>query len=443
MKVSSSVLAGVIALGAAEGKCAQQPLRNIIPHGHPAARDATTGITHVVMAFANSSLFALPAGNRSEEYKPFMEVSKVRAMFDNGTQVGVAIGGWADTAGFSEGAKTETSRKNYAKNVATMATKLGFDFIDVDWEYPGGNGADYKQIPNSKKVDEITTFPLLLQEIKTAIKPRELSIAVPAKAGDMIAYTAEHAPAIFGAVDMVNVMSYDIINRRDNATAHHTDVVGSLRAVDAYLAIGCPAAKLNLGLAFYAKYFQTAKGVDCSGGPVGCPILPAENATDGSDLGTSGAITFELANVSPPPPPTNLTTSKDGSCGKGTFNTCQGVADAGCCSQYGFCGATPAHCGAGCQAGFGTCKGPQIGASFVSALKESKTDEVLGGQWWWDASNELFWTFDTVPLMQRKFKEIVAARGLGGIFAWSLGEDSYDWSHLKAMREGVKGLSKK
>lgn len=92
-------------------------------------RDATTGITHVVMAFANSSLFALPAGNRSEEYKPFMEVSKVRAMFDNGTQVGVAIGGWADTAGFSEGAKTETSRKNYAKNVATMATKLGFDFI--------------------------------------------------------------------------------------------------------------------------------------------------------------------------------------------------------------------------------------------------------------------------------------------------------------------------
>ncbi|KAK7989499.1 hypothetical protein PG990_006366 [Apiospora arundinis] len=434
MKVSSSVLAGVIALGAAEGKCAQQPLRNIVyfDQYHTAIlppRDATTGITHVVMAFANSSLFALPAGNRSEEYKPFMEVSKVRAMFDNGTQVGVAIGGWADTAGFSEGAKTETSRKNYAKNVATMATKLGFDFIDVDWEYPGGNGADYKQIPNSKKVDEITTFPLLLQEIKTAIKPRELSIAVPAKAGDMIAYTAEHAPAIFGAVDMVNVMSYDIINRRDNATAHHTDVVGSLRAVDAYLAIGCPAAKLNLGLAFYAKYFQTAKGVDCSGGPVGCPILPAENATDGSDLGTSGAITFELAN--------------DGSCGKGTFNTCQGVADAGCCSQYGFCGATPAHCGAGCQAGFGTCKGPQIGASFVSALKESKTDEVLGGQWWWDASNELFWTFDTVPLMQRKFKEIVAARGLGGIFAWSLGEDSYDWSHLKAMREGVKGLSKK
>ena len=38
---------------------------------------------------------------------------------------------------------------------------------DVDWEYPGGNGDDYRQNPNSGKVDEITGFPLLLQEIKT------------------------------------------------------------------------------------------------------------------------------------------------------------------------------------------------------------------------------------------------------------------------------------
>ncbi|KAK8089376.1 carbohydrate-binding module family 18 protein [Apiospora hydei] len=415
MKVSGSVLAGMVAFGAAaEAGCAQK-LRNMVyfDQYHTAilpSHDVTAGITHVVMSFANSSLFATP--NMTEEYKPFMDVSKVRAMFDNGTQVGVALGGWGDTNGFGAGAKTEASRKQYARNIAAMATKLGFDFIDIDWEYPGGNGADYKQIPNSNKVDEITTYPLLLQEIKDAIKPRALSIAVPGKAVDMIAYTPEHTSAIFAAVDMVNVMAYDLMNRRDNATAHHTDLQGSLKAVDAYLALGCPAAKLNLGLAFYAKYFQTAKGVDCSGGPIGCPILLAENATDGSDLGTSGAITFEKAN--------------DQSCGTGTAFTCQGLADAGCCSQ-------PASAPA---------SGPQIGASFVSALKESKTDEVAGGQWWWDASNELFWTLDTVPLMQRKFKEIVAARGLGGIFAWSLGEDSYDWSHLKAMREGVKGLSK-
>lgn len=79
------------------------------------------------MSFANSSLFATP--NMTVEYKPFMEISKVRAMFDNGTQIGVALGGWGDTDGFGAGAKTETSRKQYAQNIAIMSQKLGLDFI--------------------------------------------------------------------------------------------------------------------------------------------------------------------------------------------------------------------------------------------------------------------------------------------------------------------------
>lgn len=77
--------------------------------------------------------------------------------------------------------------------------------IDIDWEYPGGNGQDYKQVPNDKKVSEIETYPLLLQEIKTAIGDKELSIAVPGKEGDLIAFTAEQAPKINKIVDFVNV----------------------------------------------------------------------------------------------------------------------------------------------------------------------------------------------------------------------------------------------
>ena len=76
--------------------------------------------------------------------------------------------------------------------------------------YPGGNGADYKQIPNSEKVPEITEFPLLLKEIKAAIGEKELSVAVPGLARDMIAYTAEQAPKIWEAVDFVNIMTYDL-----------------------------------------------------------------------------------------------------------------------------------------------------------------------------------------------------------------------------------------
>lgn len=84
---------------------------------------------------------------------------------------------------------------------------------DVDWEYPGGNGEDYKQNPNSGKTDEIANYALLLQEIKTAIGSKELSIAVPGLERDMIAFTPEQVPKISAAVDVINVMTYDLMNR--------------------------------------------------------------------------------------------------------------------------------------------------------------------------------------------------------------------------------------
>ncbi|KAH7304502.1 hypothetical protein BKA65DRAFT_416224 [Rhexocercosporidium sp. MPI-PUGE-AT-0058] len=46
--------------------------------------------------------------------------------------------------------------------------------------------------------------------------------------------------------------------------------------------------------------------------------------------------------------------SSDGSCGA-NGKICPGSTFGDCCSTSGFCGATIAHCGPGCQAGFGNC----------------------------------------------------------------------------------------
>lgn len=75
--------------------------------------------------------------------------------------------------------------------------------------------------------------------------------------------------------------------------------------------------------------------------------------------------------------------------------------------------------------------------SWRRAQKNGKTDEKAGGQYYWDPKVHLFWTWDTPELIGRKFKEIVSPKKLGGVMAWSLGEDSYDWSHLEAMQKGV------
>ncbi|OLN96134.1 Chitinase 1-like protein 1 [Colletotrichum chlorophyti] len=403
------------------------------PSGIP-DKSIVSEVTHVITAFANSSLFASePAG----EYKPFRPLDEIRSLFKNGTKVCMAIGGWGDTAGFSAGASTNEKRNKYAKNVVNAAVKLGYDCIDVDWEYPAGNGADYKQIPNANKTSEINTFPLLLSAIKTQLKHHkmELSVTAPGLKRDMIAFTKHSVPKINAAVDHFTVMTYDLMNRRDNITAHHTDVKHSLEAIDTYLALGVDAAKVNLGFALYAKWFTTAAGYDCSKG-LGCPTVLLEDA-QGQDTGNSGAVTFETANFQEAPK--NLTTSTDSSCGAGTFYKCP---TGSCCSQYGFCGSTAAHCGNGCQSDYGVCNGTSTLSSFKTAMANGKTDEVNGGQWYWDPAGPFFWTWDTPALVTRKFNDIVKARGIGGVAAWSLGEDSYDFGLLKAIQAGVKAWPK-
>jgi chitinase len=95
-------------------------------------------------------------------------------------------------------------------------------------------------------------------------------------------------------------------------------------------------------------------------------------------------------------------------------------------------------CQAGCLSDYGECKGISIIDSWRRAEKDGKLDEKAGGQYYFDKEVDLFWTWDTVPMIERKFKDIVDAEHVGGVMAWSLGEDTLDFSHVKAMQEGVK-----
>lgn len=86
------------------------------------------GITHVITAFASTTLFTSdPPGT----YTPFVDVATLRSQFDDGTKICMAIGGWGDTAGFSVGQKDDASRKLYAKNVASTLESHGYDCVGM------------------------------------------------------------------------------------------------------------------------------------------------------------------------------------------------------------------------------------------------------------------------------------------------------------------------
>jgi chitinase len=81
-------------------------------------------VNYVVTAFAPAEAF-----NTGSAYTPFMPLEQVKALFDKGTKVCMAIGGWGDTLGFGIAAATEQSRKTYATNVAQAVTTLGYDCV--------------------------------------------------------------------------------------------------------------------------------------------------------------------------------------------------------------------------------------------------------------------------------------------------------------------------
>ncbi|KAJ5233829.1 CAZyme family GH18 [Penicillium citrinum] len=341
--------------------------------------EQTQGMDYAIMGFAKTTTF-----NSGSSYTPFEPVDTMRKRFGPDTKLMVAIGGWGDSEGFSTGAKDDASRKTYAKNVAAMLEANNFDGVDIDWEYPGGNGDDYKRTPNKDKVDEIETYPKFLAAIREAIGNKTLSIAVPGRLQDMIAFTKEQGPKIFEHVDMINVMSYDLMNRRDNVTFHASDVAGSLETINAYLDIGADPAKMNLGFAYYAKWFETDPNSDCDEHPLGCATVKLENA-DGTDTGKSGAVTFTEKVEAP-------------------SNALE---------------------------------------SWKRAEKNGMTDEKKGGQYYWDKESNMFWTWDTPEIISRKFTEIVDEKKLGGVMAWSLGEDTLKFAHVDAMQKGVKQSTQK
>lgn len=93
-------------------------------------RTVTAGITHVLLASASSKLFAPGgSGGNSKTYTPFKSVADVRALFDHGCQVGISVGGWGDTEGFSAAAADQDSRKVFSDKLAAMVREHGFDFV--------------------------------------------------------------------------------------------------------------------------------------------------------------------------------------------------------------------------------------------------------------------------------------------------------------------------
>ena len=217
-----------------------------------------------------------------------------------------------------------------------------------------------------------------MSEIRSALGPNKImSAAVPGIPRDMLAFTKITIPAISTSLDFFNIMTYDLMNRRDNITKHHTGIEASLTAIETYEERGVPPEKMNLGFAFYIKWFKTDPEGGCLGSPIGCKTALLEDPVTGADLGRAGGFSWH------DPVPDDMS------------------------------------------------------ASYERAMAHGIVDAEGGGHYYWDGEENVWWTWDTPDVIGMKIPAIVEKKNLGGAFAWGLGEDADAFVHLKSLNSNL------
>ncbi|MFG1427437.1 glycoside hydrolase family 18 protein [Roseixanthobacter glucoisosaccharinicivorans] len=202
-------------------------------------------------------------------------------------KVSMMIGGWTLSANFSDTAATAEGRDTFAQSVVDfLKTYPMFDGVDLDWEFPGGEGA----AGNSVRPDDGANYALLVADLRHALDGLEaetgrdytISVASPVGATKIANF---NLAGLDPYVDWFNVMAYDFHGTWETTTGHLAPLVDSAdgtgieSAVAQYLVQGIDPGKMVLGAPLYtAAWSGVADGGDggldaaSTGFPVGSSV---------------------------------------------------------------------------------------------------------------------------------------------------------------------------
>ncbi|WP_133741808.1 glycoside hydrolase family 18 protein [Actinorugispora endophytica] len=206
----------------------------------------------------------------------------------------ISLGGWNWSTHFSDAVRTEESRRRFVSSCVDLwlrgnLPKLPgepqggegvaagiFDGIDLDWEWPGGNGHP----GNTVRPEDKHNFTLVVTEFREQLDALEAETGEEYTLSASLSHDARimrdsYEPEVFGHLDFATVQGYDFTGSWSDVTGHHSqlyapddapDQPSADSAVRQYLDYGLPPEKLVLGLPGYGRGWSgVAPGEDGEG----------------------------------------------------------------------------------------------------------------------------------------------------------------------------------
>ncbi|KAL9547909.1 hypothetical protein PS6_006893 [Mucor atramentarius] len=314
------------------------------------------------------------------------------------SKVLISVGGWSGSMSFSNMASSASSRKEFIDWNVEQVTKYKTDGVDIDWEYPGRQGAGCNSLDAQKDVPNLLT---LLQELRAALDKafdthKEISIAGYSEAfkTESGAASNEVTASIGKVLDRVNIMSYDINGAWNNETGANSpldapnDGISFNSAIDFWISAGVPASKLTGGLPFYGR-----------------------STTATEDMTKSGSLYQGQVSGDPPKGDSDDAVWQDPNCSKSPSGL-SGIWKFGNLMSEGILD-TPT-----------TAKAPWI----------RTWDKGSSTPWLFNPSTKIFISYDDPLSIAAKVKS-ATSKGLAGVMVWSVDHDSEGGDLLKAITQ--------